>query len=526
MVLPVQAPEGPVPLRRRATRGLKNLLTVYPAWEPTLSALVRNLAGVVSVGSVVMATANGLLALGPAAVGINLVIPMVILMAVLHIRNTGQFTGAFISMIVLIFLVVFPVAFFVSGGVAGPVPYYFFIGLALTSLMLQGLRFYLAVGLELVVFVGCIQFSLDHPWLMVSMPEATLEKTLPLGLGTIGVAIVLAVHSVYRFYLRTALELESSNKRLRAAAKNKDAFLAMSAHELKTPMAIMSTHAQEVVRILSAVPAPSPALRLAKRDVEIIMTQAESLSAMVSQLLDISRINEGRLVLSLRPISLGQVIQSTLAECAPICAQNGNQLLLARGGAQPRVIGDAARLSRVLINLIANATRHTRGGTITLSVTKEERLARVIIQDTGEGMSPKALEAALKGEGPAAASYARLPHAPAANDSSAPLRDGFGSAHLHADDADLPSPAVPPPSGPARAASADDPISSLGLADLDPDGGAAVSLPIPVAAGSVHGGLGLGLRIVRHIVEAHGGSFTLESELGQGTRASFTLPLA
>jgi signal transduction histidine kinase len=49
---------------------------------------------------------------------------------------------------------------------------------------------------------------------------------------------------------------------------------------------------------------------------------------------------------------------------------------------------------------------------------------------------------------------------------------------------------------------------------------------LPVATGSRHGGLGLGLRIVRHTVTGHGGEFTLVSELGRGTTASFTLPLA
>jgi signal transduction histidine kinase len=491
--------------------------------------MVRNLAAVVSVGAVTMATANGLLSLGPAAVVINLVIPVVILVAVVHIRNTGRFTGAFIAMIVLIFLIIFPIAFFVSGGVDGPVPYYFFIGVAVTALMLQGLRVYLALGLEISVFVGCMQFSMTHPWSVIRLPESRLADTLPICLATVAVAIALAVHSVYRFYLRTALQLEGSNERLVDAGKNKDAFLAMAAHELKTPMAIMSTHAQEVVHILAAIPEPPPALQLARRDVEIIVSQAESLSAMVSQLLDISRINDGRLVLSLRPLSLAQVIQATMAECAPICAQNGNQLLLARGGAQPRVIGDAARLGRVLVNLIANATRHTQGGTITLSVTKDERFACVSVEDTGEGMSPEAVEAAIKGEGPAAASYKRLPSPPAPN---------AALERLQADDADQPSPAFPSPPSPAHVANAavlpsTAPPASLEAADLaigndaaGGDQGAAVSLPIPVAAGSMHGGLGLGLRIVRHIVEAHGGAFMLESELGRGTRASFTLPLA
>ncbi|MDR2379555.1 MAG: hypothetical protein LBD70_09060 [Bifidobacteriaceae bacterium] len=484
MVLPARAPAAPVPINVRATTGLKNLLTVYPAWEPTLSALVRNLAAVVSVGAVVMSITNGLQMLGSAAVLVNLLIPVVILLAVVHIRQTGRFSGAFLTMTVLVFLIICPIAFFSTGGIDGAIPYYFFVAVTVTSLMFQGLRFYLAIGLEICVFVGCILFAVIHPEAVVELPEADLEATLPICMFTVIVQIALAVHSVYRFYLRAALDLESSNERLRQAAKNKDAFLAMIAHELKTPMAIMSTHAQEASRILGAQESLSPELSLARRDVEIMMAQAESLSAMVSQLLDLSRIADGRLVLSIRPIDLSEVVQSTLAQCAPICAQNGNELRLAPGGAHPRVLGDASRIERVLVNLIANATRHTQAGSITLSVTKQGPYAKITVEDTGEGMTPQAVTAALTGEGGATASYNRS--------------------------------AAPGPPDAAQGLSSPDAARPV----------QAVSLPVPVAAGSRHGGLGLGLRIVRHLVEAHGGAFTLESQPGQGTRASFTLPLA
>jgi signal transduction histidine kinase len=261
-------------------------------------------------------------------------------------------------------------------------------------------------------------------------------------------------------------------------------------------MAIMSTHAQEAGSILAAYGRHSPDLDLVQRDVEIMMNQAESLSAMVTQLLDISRINEGRLILSLRPLSLAEVVQSALAQCAPICAENGNQLRLARGGAHPRVLGDSARLGRVVVNLIANATRHTRNGVITLSVTKEGAFARVTVEDTGEGMSREVLEAALKGEETPGARYTQA-------------RSGAGVTYL----------------GPDSGLSPDG-VSEVHDAVRPGLSSAVVSLPVPVAAGSRHGGLGLGLRLVRHIVEAHGGAFTLDSELGRGTHASFTIPLA
>ncbi|MDR3107150.1 MAG: HAMP domain-containing histidine kinase [Bifidobacteriaceae bacterium] len=493
-----EPPDHTEPLRRRVANGLRGMLVVYPAWEPDLSRLVRNLAVVISVSCVLMSIVDGLLMLGPAPVLINLGIPVFVLAGILLIRRSGRFLGAFLFIIVGVFLTLLPFGFFIAGGPAGSFPYYFLIGVAVTALMLQGLRLYLALTLEIAAFVGCVQYGVDHPGSFLALPAEGLERSLPACLLLIAVEIALVVHSVYRFYLRTALELARCNGRLAQAARHKDAFLATAAHELKTPMAIMSSHAQEARRLLGGLGQPSDELVLARRDLETIMNQAESLSAMVSQLLDLSRADEGHLVLTLHPVALAEVLQTTLAECAPLCAENGNTLQLARGGAYPRVMADPARLGRVLINLIANATRHTRGGAITISVVRREAVACVSVEDTGEGMTSEALETVLRDDG----------------STVAPLDNG----RLR--------PALDPEQRLAAALVGGDSGGRASRADSASQSAELVSPPIPTAGGSRHGGLGLGLRLVRHIVEAHGGEFTLASEPGKGTRASFTLPLA
>jgi signal transduction histidine kinase len=411
-------------------------------------------------------------------------IPVAALASVLYIRTKRVFVGTFMTLIVVVFLLVFPVGYLATGGSAGVMPYYFLAAVALTALMVQGARFYIAIALELVLYGGCMLFSITHPKILVQLPEhAAVELSQPVGLICVAIVISVTVYSVSRLHLRVALELDRSNNLLKLSDQNKDAFFAMLSHELKTPVTVMSTHAQEAAQILANTDQPSPELELAHRDMDIIVRQGEVLSQMVTQLLDVTRINEGRLAFDRRPISLASVVQEAMADMAPLTAENGNVLRLKAGGAQPTVIGDPKRLNRALTNLISNASRHTTKGVITLAVSKEPGFARVTVEDTGEGIS----EAHLREIMSSSARAARRTPWPA------PSRSGRASLPDAALDGSTPG--EPP-------------------------------IELPTAAGSKHGGLGLGLRIVRYTIARHGGHFSLSSELGQGTTATFTVPLA
>ncbi|MDR1118542.1 MAG: sensor histidine kinase, partial [Bifidobacteriaceae bacterium] len=522
--------------------------------------MVRNLAGVVAVSCLVMSITNGALGLGPVAVLINLVIPVVVLVSVVYIQETGQLQGAYSTVVSLVCLVLFPIGFFATGGSYGVMPYYFLTGVALTSFMLHGWRFVLAAVAEVALFSGSMWVALARPeYLEPDLDHIGLQISQPVGFTCAAVVIALSVQLVYHHYVRATAQLNRSNQALIEAAHNKDAFLALLAHELKTPIAVMASHAQEVSRTLASVGHQSPELERVRGDMSTIMRQSASLSGMVTQLLDINRIDEGRLVFNMGRVPLAQVVQETLAECAHIFANRDNELRLAGGGAHPTVTGDRARINRVLLNLLSNASRHTQGGVITVHITKEEGFARVTIEDTGEGMTSEQIEHVLAV--PTVGSAVAAPEAgpdtgseagPAAAGNAAArarrwlgrrlrrLRPARGAVSLTPD-------AVPPSSSPdlrpawdvggeLRPESNGSPIAAVAAsaaaregADGAPPGTVAHHAPrgvLPMPSGSRHGGLGLGLRIVRYTVDMHGGTFSLTSELGKGTVASFTVPLA
>jgi signal transduction histidine kinase len=241
-----------------------------------------------------------------------------------------------------------------------------------------------------------------------------------------------------------------------------------------------------------------------------IIRQSESLSGMVTQLLDVSRINDGLLTFKMERVALAGLVQETMAECAHLSQVNLNSLRLAPGGAHPTVIADRSRLNRILINLITNSARHTHEGSIVISVAKEDGFARVTVQDTGEGMTEEQIAAVFLGQDTGAA-------APGSR-----LHDAVRASRRAAA-----TPALPTFGG--VAGTPDDVATApRGIPLVDPGGAGGIGSPtlLPVPSGSRHGGLGLGLRLVRHMVAAQGGSFELTSEVGVGTTGSFTVPLA
>ncbi|MDR2252718.1 MAG: hypothetical protein LBD97_02475 [Bifidobacteriaceae bacterium] len=501
MTSTVKPHQNVFPKPTKANSSFGEVMRARASWDGQLASMIRGLAGVVAVCCLVMSIVNGALGLGPMPVILNLLIPVVVLLSVLYIEATDRFLGAYVVIIVAVFLVLLPLGFFTSGGGAGTVPYYFLTGVALTSFMLQGWWFVVAFTAELVVFTACLTVTLYHPEYLQPEPDHQgLEISQPIGLACAAVVIALSVQFVYHHYVQTAAQLNQSNAALLDAAHNKDAFLALLAHELKTPVAIMSSHAQEAARVLGALEYQTPDAIRVRADMATILRQSVSLSGMVTQLLDINRINDGRLVFKMARVSLAQVVQETLAECGQLLGDDGNQLRLASGGAHPTVIADAGRINRVLLNLISNASRHTHHGSITVTLSKDGAFARVSVADTGEGMTAAQIDRILTTETVGGLGLY--------DGTIAQTLTRAGRRLAPAHDAD------PPSESP----------SHRPHGETEEDAGTRLSLP--VASGSRHGGLGLGLRIVRHTVAAHGGEFEITSELGRGTTASFTIPLA
>lgn len=187
-----------------------------------------------------------------------------------------------------------------------------------------------------------------------------------------------------RDLLRLAEEEKAMLKRL---DRLKTEFLGNVSHELKTPLTVMSGYAQYSRKTLAGM----PEMAEAENRMMLIASEADRLALMVTQILDATRIEEGRMMIDPRPASIAAIIQKTVNTYYPVFSKNNNTLKIGRNAGLPSVLCDEARISQVLVNLISNAARHTRDGVITVSAEAAGSFAVVTVSDTGAGIAPEYL---------------------------------------------------------------------------------------------------------------------------------------
>lgn len=179
-------------------------------------------------------------------------------------------------------------------------------------------------------------------------------------------------------------QLETLRNQVRAsedAHNRKDIFLSTLSHELRTPLAPLTT-AVQLIRMIA-----TPHGRELDRALAIIERQVDSLTRLVNDLLDVSRIGAGKIHLSLQPTALHEVLHRAADVVRPLVLQRRHvlEILLPTG---PLVVeADPARLEQVFVNLLTNAAKYTpEGGHIWVKGTTEGREAVVHVEDSGVGI--------------------------------------------------------------------------------------------------------------------------------------------
>lgn len=187
----------------------------------------------------------------------------------------------------------------------------------------------------------------------------------------------------------TAIDITSrkrAEEALSEADRRKDEFLAMLAHELRNPLAPICTASELLSRTLQNDARAQTAVGVIKR-------QVVQMTRLVDDLLDVSRITQGRIELKRRPVDLAAVIAQAVETVEPQLRGKQHNLSTTALSYEPLfVMGDFARLMQCVGNLLTNAIKYTEpGGEISIRTRGEEANACIEISDTGTGIAPELL---------------------------------------------------------------------------------------------------------------------------------------
>jgi signal transduction histidine kinase len=209
--------------------------------------------------------------------------------------------------------------------------------------------------------------------------------------GCLGSAVVLAI----AIYQHTAVydlkqkELEEANTALESLNHMKTEFLQNISHELRTPLTVMINYAIDTLSELREETLNVPEMEFNQNRIK---GEGERLKRMVNQLLDVTAIEGGQRKIYKERISLAALLSRMIDANFNALNENGNRAVLDIQDGLPDVPADMDSIEQVLLNLISNAARHTKGGVITLCLSASDGYQEVRVSDTGEGISSDVLD--------------------------------------------------------------------------------------------------------------------------------------
>ena|GEM_PF-928891 len=193
--------------------------------------------------------------------------------------------------------------------------------------------------------------------------------------------------SKFKGYIGSIIDITErklAEQELENADRRKDEFLALLAHELRNPLAPLTT----ATELLGRLPSDDKLDELRR----MIERQLNHLTRLVDDLLDTSRITTGRIVLRPRRVDLREIVRHSLETSRSLIESRGHEVDCVEPDEPVFVDADAVRLAQVVTNLLNNAAKFTPpGGRIELSIEPQDAEAVIAVRDSGVGIAPESL---------------------------------------------------------------------------------------------------------------------------------------
>ncbi|QDU86728.1 Autoinducer 2 sensor kinase/phosphatase LuxQ [Pirellulimonas nuda] len=181
---------------------------------------------------------------------------------------------------------------------------------------------------------------------------------------------------------RDVTDLKRAQARAQEEVARRDEFLAMLSHELRNPLGAIKNGLEVLER--------SGELDDRKEIEGVLTAQVAQMTRLLDDLLDVSRIRQNKVLIQKRPIDLKRTAEDAIAAVMPLAESRGCPLRVQLSEEPVVVLGDAARLQQVQVNLLTNAIRHSApGDPVDLLLEMHGDCAVITVQDQGEGISPE-----------------------------------------------------------------------------------------------------------------------------------------
>lgn len=247
--------------------------------------------------------------------------------------------------------------------------------------------------------VGCLIFSMVKDFRDVSEEE----KDLLMGFADL-VGLAVSNSRLFTSLHITSRQLQVANEKLKQLDQLKDDFVSITSHELRTPMTAIKSYAWMALH-KSDVPLSDKVEKYLIR----VLLSTERLINLVNDMLNVSRIESGRIEINPEPVDLLSLVKDIVDEVYYSKSAEKNIRFEILESRIPKVFADPEKLREVFLNLLGNAVKFTpTGGTITISFFTDGKTVETSIKDTGIGISKEDLGKLFNKFGKLESSYAAL----------------------------------------------------------------------------------------------------------------------